>query len=114
MILVHAGWLAGLWVLGYNRTVIPVYLAAFLVQQIGRYWVLATFGRRWTTRVIVLPGAPLVESGPCRLMRHPNMPSWLASPRSSRWRSICPFIRWYFSPSMQQPHICAYRSRIRP
>jgi hypothetical protein len=105
MILVHAGWLAGLWVLGYNRTVIPVYLAAFLVQQIGRYWVLATFGRRWTTQR---------AAGRDRLMRHPNMPSWLASPRSSRWRSICPFIRWYFSPSMQQPHICAYRSTIRP
>jgi len=45
---------------------------AFLVLQIGRYWVLATLGRRWTTRVIVLPGAPLIDSGPYRLMRHPN------------------------------------------
>jgi methyltransferase len=34
------------------------------VLQVGRYWVLATLGRRWTTRVIVLPGAPLIESGP--------------------------------------------------
>ena len=33
---------------------------------------LATLGRRWTTRVIVLPGAPLIESGPYRLLRHPN------------------------------------------
>jgi len=72
MILVHAGWLAGLWVLGYNQPVFPAYLIAFLILQIGRYWVLATLGRRWTTRVIVLPGAPLVESGPYRLMRHPN------------------------------------------
>jgi methyltransferase len=72
VILVHAGWLAGLWVLGYNRPVVPAYLIAFLILQIGRYWVLATLGRRWTTRVIVLPGAPLVESGPYRLMRHPN------------------------------------------
>jgi methyltransferase len=72
MILVHAGWLAGLWVLGYDRPVIPAYLIAFLLLQIGRYWVLVTLGRRWTTRVIVLPGAPLIESGPYRLMRHPN------------------------------------------
>jgi methyltransferase len=72
MILVHAGWLAGLWALGYDRDVVPVYLTAFLVLQIARYWVLATLGRRWTTRVIVLPGAPLIESGPYRLMRHPN------------------------------------------
>ena len=40
--------------------------------QVGRYWMLATLGRRWTTRVIVLPGAPLIESGPYRLLRHPN------------------------------------------
>ncbi len=72
VILVHAGWLAGLWVLGYDRAVVPAYLLAFLLLQVGRYWVLATLGRRWTTRVIVLPGAALIESGPYRLMRHPN------------------------------------------
>jgi methyltransferase len=72
MILVHAGWLAGLWVLGFDHEVVPAYLAAFLALEIGRYWVLATLGRRWTTRVMVLPGAPLIERGPYRLMRHPN------------------------------------------
>jgi methyltransferase len=72
MMLVHAAWLAGLWPLGYDRPVVPAYLIAFLVLQIGRYWVLATLGRRWTTRVIVVPGAPLVERGPYRVMRHPN------------------------------------------
>ena len=36
-------------------------------------WVLLTLGRRWTTRIIVLPGAPLVASGPYRLSSsHPN------------------------------------------
>jgi methyltransferase len=72
VMLVHAAWLAGLWVLGHDRAVVPLYLVAFLVLQIGRYWVLVTLGRRWTTRVIVLPGAPLIEAGPYRLMRHPN------------------------------------------
>ena len=72
MMLVHAGWLAGLWLVAYDSPVIPGYVAAFLVLQVGRYWVLATLGRRWTTRVIVLPGAPLIESGPYRLLRHPN------------------------------------------
>src|SRR5882757_5730049 len=42
MILVHAGWLAGLWVLGFDHEVVPAYLAAFLALEIGRYWVLAT------------------------------------------------------------------------
>jgi methyltransferase len=69
---VHAGWLGGLWMLGFDRDVVPIYLAAFLVMEVGRYWVLATLGRRWSTRVIVLPGAPLIERGPYRLMRHPN------------------------------------------
>jgi methyltransferase len=70
--LVHAAWLAGLWVLGYRREVVVPYLVAFMILQIARYWVLWTLGRRWSTRVIVLPGAPLVDSGPYRLMRHPN------------------------------------------
>jgi methyltransferase len=72
VMLVHAAWLAGLWVLGYDRQVVVPYLVAFLVLQIARYWVLWTLGRRWSTRVIVLPGAPLIDSGPYRLMRHPN------------------------------------------
>ena len=73
MMLVHAGWLAGLWLLAYDSPVIPGYVAAFLVLQVGRYWVLATLGRRWTTRVIVLPGAPLIESGPYRLLRQSEL-----------------------------------------
>jgi len=35
-------------------------------------WVIITLGPYWTTRVITLPGAPLVRKGPYRLMRHPN------------------------------------------
>jgi methyltransferase len=34
--------------------------------------VMLTLGRRWTTRIIRLPGAPLVRSGPYRFLRHPN------------------------------------------
>ena len=37
-----------------------------------RVWVLATLGPRWTTRIIVLPGASLVAKGPFRFLRHPN------------------------------------------
>jgi methyltransferase len=37
-----------------------------------RAWVLITLGRRWTTRIIVLPGEPLVRSGPYRFVNHPN------------------------------------------
>ena len=47
-------------------------LAGALIAQALRYWAIITLGRRWNTRIIVLPGAPPVTSGPYRLMRHPN------------------------------------------
>ena len=72
MILFHAAWLAGLWLLAYDRPVEPVFLALFVVLQIARFWVLATLGRRWTIRVIVVPGERLVARGPYRFLRHPN------------------------------------------
>jgi methyltransferase len=37
-----------------------------------RVWTLRTLGDRWTTRVIVVPGRPLVTTGPYRWLRHPN------------------------------------------
>jgi methyltransferase len=48
------------------------WLAVFLMLQLLRVWVLATLKERWTTRIIVLPGAPLVHSGPYRFLNHPN------------------------------------------
>ena len=72
MILFHAAWLAGLWFLAYDRPVEPFFLALFVVLQIARFWVLATLGRRWTIRIIVVPGERLVAQGPYRLLRHPN------------------------------------------
>ena len=40
--------------------------------QLGRIWVIVSLGRYWTTRIITLPDAPLVRSGPFRYLRHPN------------------------------------------
>ena len=72
MIVLHASWLLGLFVLGYDRPIIPFWLALFVILQFGRLWVIASLGRRWTTRVIVLPGATPVARGPYRWLRHPN------------------------------------------
>ena len=72
MILVHAAWLVSLWFWGYYRPVDPVYLALFVVLEIARVWVLATLGRRWTIRVIIVHGEHLVARGPYRFLRHPN------------------------------------------
>lgn len=68
----HAVWLTGLWLLAWNAPLNLFWVAVFLVLQLSRIWVLKTLGRRWTTRIIVLPGAPLVATGPYRFVSHPN------------------------------------------
>ncbi len=47
-------------------------IGLFALLQCARVWVIATLGPYWTTRLISLPGAPLVRSGPFRFVRHPN------------------------------------------
>jgi len=47
-------------------------LGGALAAQALRYWAVITLGRRWNTRIIVLPGIAPVTSGPYRLIRHPN------------------------------------------
>jgi len=47
-------------------------LVVFMVGQGLRWWARRTLGPMWTTRVVVLPSAPLVTSGPYRWLRHPN------------------------------------------
>jgi methyltransferase len=48
------------------------FLIAFLALQGLRAWVMTSLGRHWTTRVIVVPGRPLVRVGPYRYLKHPN------------------------------------------
>ena len=47
-------------------------LALAVGSQALRWWCIATLGRRWNTRVIVVPGLPPVTRGPYRLLSHPN------------------------------------------
>jgi methyltransferase len=78
MVALHAAWLAAapaeVWLL--DRPFLPglafPMLALFLVATALRWWVIATLGERWTTRVLVPPGEPLVTGGPYRFLRHPN------------------------------------------
>jgi len=72
LVALHAAWLAGLWIEGWDNAVDRGWLAAFLTIQVLRVWTLATLGRRWTTRILVLPNVPLVRIGPYRFMPHPN------------------------------------------
>ncbi len=47
-------------------------LAAALLAQGLRWWAVATLGARWSTRIVVLPGATPITGGPYRFLRHPN------------------------------------------
>lgn len=47
-------------------------LAVFAAAKALKYWAIAALGRRWSFRVLVLPGSTLVTSGPYRFARHPN------------------------------------------
>jgi methyltransferase len=72
IVAVHAAWLVSLWWLAPGRPVNWYWLAIYLLLQVARAWVITTLGQRWTTRIIVLPDAPLVRSGPYRFASHPN------------------------------------------
>ena len=47
-------------------------LAAAIASQVLRWWCIATLGRQWNIRVVVVPGAGRVTGGPYRYLRHPN------------------------------------------
>jgi methyltransferase len=72
-VLLHAGWLMSVALFVPAETQ-PDWLliALFALLQLGRIWVIVSLGRYWTTRIITLPDAPLVQTGPFRYLRHPN------------------------------------------
>ena len=72
IVAVHVGWLAALWWLAPAQPITGYWLALFVLIEIGRIWVLASLGPRWTTRIIVLPDAQLVRKGPYKLTSHPK------------------------------------------
>lgn len=73
LVLLHAAWLVTLFLLVPADTPISrVWLAVFVGLQVLRIWVLQSLGPYWTTRVITVPGEPLIRRGPYRFLRHPN------------------------------------------
>ncbi|MEV7780703.1 isoprenylcysteine carboxylmethyltransferase family protein [Kitasatospora sp. NPDC088351] len=78
MVLLHAALLAGClaetaWA---DRPFLPALgwpaLLLALAAQALRWWCVGTLGPRWNTRVLVVPGLPLVATGPYRVLNHPN------------------------------------------
>jgi len=74
IVVFHAVWLSalGVWLMLYPPTLNPFFLSVYMLLQLARVWTILSLGGFWTTRIITLPGAPLVHAGPYRFMRHPN------------------------------------------
>jgi methyltransferase len=73
----HTGWLLAWPLEGWLRgpTLAPwwyAWLGGFVVAEALRYWAIASLGKRWNTKIVVLDGKPLVRRGPYRFFPHPN------------------------------------------
>ena len=62
----------GMWSPPVSANVLAGGAAVFLAGKAIKAWAIATLGERWTYKVLVLPGVPLVTGGPYRFVRHPN------------------------------------------
>ncbi len=102
MVALHVGLLVGCWVepLALHRPFIPALawpmLAVVIAANALRWWCIATLGPRWTARVIVIPGLPLVTSGPYRWFAHPNYVAVVVEGAAlplvgSAWITACTF-----------------------
>jgi methyltransferase len=78
MAALHTALLLGCWIepVALHREFIPALawpmLAVVVAANALRWWCIATLGPRWSARVIVMPGVPLVKDGPYRWFAHPN------------------------------------------
>jgi methyltransferase len=72
-VLLHGAWLLSMFLLARRGApVLWPFAALYGLLLLARVWVMASLGRYWTTRVISLPGRPLVRRGPYRFLSHPN------------------------------------------
>jgi methyltransferase len=75
--ILHIGWLMG-WIVegslhGSNLSELwYLWLSLFIFAQGLRYWCIASLGRFWNTRILVIPGRQLISKGPYQYLKHPN------------------------------------------
>jgi methyltransferase len=73
MVFGNIAWLAAIFfLLPADAPVLALPLALYLLLQVARYWIILALGQFWTHRIVTLPGAPLVRTGPYRYFAHPN------------------------------------------
>jgi len=78
MVILHSTFLVAcpLEVVWLERPLLPACalgMSALLAGAMAlRYWVVATLGERWNTRIVYVPGETPLTGGPYRYLRHPN------------------------------------------
>ena len=72
IVAVHTGWILAMVWFGHDTDPVLIWLAVYAVLQILRIYILGTLGKRWTTRIIVIPGETKVAKGPFSIVPHPN------------------------------------------
>ena len=74
MVALHFAWIVAVivWVIFGEPRINTPFLIAYVIVQPFRFWVMATLGEYWTTRIISVPNAPLIAHGPYRFVKHPN------------------------------------------
>jgi methyltransferase len=77
--------------------------------QALRWWCIASLGERWNTRVIVVPGMPLVDRGPYRRLRHPNYVAVVAE------GAALPLVHtaWRTALLFTAANLCLLRTRLK-
>jgi len=73
IVALHVAWFAA--IIAFLPRPVEVrwlWIAVFAGLQIARVWTMASLGKWFSTRIVTVPGAPLVTRGPYRFMRHPN------------------------------------------
>ncbi|MBO44679.1 MAG: hypothetical protein CMM28_13220 [Rhodospirillaceae bacterium] len=79
MIAIHTGWIFTITAFAVaadshslDDLIIWPLIGVYGLVQVGRFWVLYSLGRYWSTKIIDLPGVPLIRKGPYRWIKHPN------------------------------------------
>jgi methyltransferase len=54
------------------RDMLMAGLALFGLAKALKAWAISSLGSKWSYRVLVVPGEPLVSTGPYRFLSHPN------------------------------------------
>ncbi len=78
MVILHTSWLITLLYsafqmqLSFSPVIFGVFLLFFIIGQFFRISAITTLGKRWSTRVMILPKVPVIKSGIFKIVRHPN------------------------------------------